>query len=161
MIVSHICELFPLKLHVTQPSKWPHARPASFWCGTRSKMAVRDIGVLGQFSQTLSDLLISQSSQFTLFIGDFNVNWFNSLKRRSLYNLFTRDHKYRQLETCCTTNNKTLIDLIFTNIQHKKVTHTRNKFYRSRISLCPYWKFYCNITMAEEYLRPTFSWLIT
>ena len=49
MIVSHICELFPLKLHVTRPSKWPHARPASFWCGTRSKMAVRDIGVLDNY----------------------------------------------------------------------------------------------------------------
>ena len=76
---------------------------------------------LTQLCQTLSDILISQSSQFNVFIGDFNVNWFSSSERSSLDNLFIRDYEYRQLVSCYTTDNITCIDHIFTNIQHIKV----------------------------------------
>ena len=46
-----------------------------------------------------------------------------------------RDHKYRQLVTCCTTDNKTCIDLIFTNIQHIKV-HILETYFTDHKSVC-------------------------
>lgn len=37
---------------------------------------------------------MSQSSQFNVFMGDFNVNLLNNRDKMCLYNLFTRDHGY-------------------------------------------------------------------
>ena len=53
--------------------------------------------------EALSQLLISLSSQFNIFIGDFNINWFDEINRRPLYNFFINDNNYRQLVSNVTT----------------------------------------------------------
>ena len=55
--------------------------------------------------ETLSQLLISLSSYFNIFIGDFNINWFDEIFRRPLYNFFINDNNYRQLVFSFTTDN--------------------------------------------------------
>ena len=62
-------------------------------------------------------------TQLNIFIGDFNVNWFNTLQRALLYNLFIRDSDYRQLVTCCTTDSKTCIDHIYTNLPELQISN--------------------------------------
>ena len=52
-------------------------------------------------------VLISSTSQFNIFIGDFNINWFDEINRRPLYNFFTNDNNYRQLVSSATTDNQT------------------------------------------------------
>ena len=66
--------------------------------------------------EALSQLLISLSSHFNIFIGDFNINWFDAIIRRPLYNFFINDNNYRQLVISFTTDNQTLIDHIYTNL---------------------------------------------
>jgi len=61
------------------------------------------------------------STQHNIFIGDFNVNWFNESQRTTLYNLFVRDNNYRQLVSSYTTDNKTCIDHIYTNLPKSQV----------------------------------------
>ena len=46
--------------------------------------------------EALSQILISLSSQFNIFIGDFDINWFDEIDRRPLYNFFINDNNYRQ-----------------------------------------------------------------
>ena len=50
---------------------------------------------LQQLLEALSQVLISSTSQFNIFIGDFNINWFNKIIRRLLYNFFVNDNNYR------------------------------------------------------------------
>ena len=69
-----------------------------------------------QLCITLEDLLHEQTTELKVFIGDFNVNWLNLSDRAPLYNLFVRDNQYRQLMSCYTTDNKTCIDHIYTNL---------------------------------------------
>ena len=69
-----------------------------------------------QMCHALSELLMSQSSQFNVFMGDFNVNLLNNRDKMCLYNLFTRDHGYEELVSCYTTDNRTCLDHIYTNI---------------------------------------------
>lgn len=64
----------------------------------------------------IKDTLNSLPTQFNIFIGDFNVNWFSDSQRTPLYNLFIRDNNYRQLVSCSTTDNNTCIDHIYTNL---------------------------------------------
>jgi len=92
---------------------------------------------LTQMCHALSDILISHSSQFNVFIGDFNINWLNNSERISLYNLFIRDHRYIQLVTEYTTDNKTCIDQIYTNIPigHVKV-HTLETYFTDHKAIC-------------------------
>ena len=53
-----------------------------------------------------------------IIFGDFNINWLVETERRPKYNLLVRDEHYKQLISTYTTDNKTLIDHIFTNITH-------------------------------------------
>ena len=57
-------------------------------------------------------------SLLSLILGDFNINWLVETERRPLYNLLVRDNGYKQLISSYTTDNKTLIDHIYTNILH-------------------------------------------
>lgn len=61
------------------------------------------------------------SLQYKVIIGDFNVNWMNEVERRPLYNLFTQQN-YKQLISQYTTDNRTIIDHIYTNISDFHVT---------------------------------------
>ena len=65
---------------------------------------------------SLIEVLQSMSSQYHVIIGDFNVNWMNELERRLLHNLFVTEQKYKQLISHYTTDNRTVIDHIYTNI---------------------------------------------
>ena len=64
---------------------------------------------------SLIEILQNMSSQFNVIIGDFNVNWMNEVQRRPLYNLFVQQN-YKQLISQYTTDNRTIIDHIYTNI---------------------------------------------
>lgn len=64
----------------------------------------------------LSNVLFSQALQLNVLIGDFNIDWLENAERTSLYNLFVRDHGYKQLVSSYTTDNKTCIDHVYTNI---------------------------------------------
>lgn len=64
----------------------------------------------------LSNVLFSQASQLNVFIGVFNIDWLENAERTSLYNLFVRDHGYKQLVSSYTTDNKTCIDNVYNNI---------------------------------------------
>ena len=72
--------------------------------------------------EALSQLLISLSSCFNIFIGDFNINWFDEIIRRPLYNFFINDNNYRQLVSSFTTDNQTLIDHIYTNLPESEAS---------------------------------------
>ena len=61
------------------------------------------------------EILQNMSSEFKVIIGDFNVNWMNEVQRRPLYNLFVQQN-YKQLISQYTTDNRTIIDHIYTNI---------------------------------------------
>ena len=65
---------------------------------------------------SLIDLLQDMPSRCNVIIGDFNVNWMNELERRLLHNLFVTERKYKQLISHYTTDNRTVIDHIYTNI---------------------------------------------
>ena len=51
---------------------------------------------LQQLLEALSQVPISSTSQLNIFIGDFNINWFDEINRKPLYNFFTNDNNYRQ-----------------------------------------------------------------
>ena len=72
---------------------------------------------ISNMCRALQHILAQLSTQFNIFIGDFNINYLvdNTLKR-SLYNLFVRDHNYRQLVSCYTTDYRTVIDHTLTKI---------------------------------------------
>lgn len=70
-----------------------------------------------QLCVALDEILnLPSMTQLKILIGDFNVNWLNHLERTAVYNLLVRDNQYRQLISCYTTDNKTCIDHIYTNL---------------------------------------------
>ena len=76
-----------------------------------------------QMCNAIKDVLHTLPTKSNLFIGDFNVNWLNSLQRMSLYNLFIRDNDYRQVVACSTTDSHTCIDHIYTNLPDSQVSY--------------------------------------
>ena len=70
----------------------------------------------------LSELLTSESSKRNVFMGDFNVNCLlNNKEKQCLHNLFIRDNSYKQLVSCYTTDNRTCIDHIYTNLPMSQI----------------------------------------
>lgn len=68
-----------------------------------------------QVNMVLTELLDLFASQQCIFVGEFNVDWFNETQRMPLLGLFER-HNYQQIETNPTTDNKTCIDRVYTNL---------------------------------------------
>ena len=64
---------------------------------------------------------------YCIFIGDFNVNWLIQKDKTPLHNLFVRDHNYRQLISCYTTDNRTTIDHIYTNLPESEVCNLQGE----------------------------------
>ncbi|CAB4032889.1 Hypothetical predicted protein [Paramuricea clavata] len=58
-----------------------------------------------------------------IVIGDFNVNWMVESERQSLYNFMVLENSYRQMISSFTTDNRTLIDYIYTNLIENEI-HT-------------------------------------
>ena len=61
------------------------------------------------------------SSSQNVIIGDFNINWALESTRQSLYNLMISEKNYRQLISGFTTDSRTLIDHLYTNLIKEKV----------------------------------------
>jgi endonuclease/exonuclease/phosphatase (EEP) superfamily protein YafD len=74
-----------------------------------------------QLCHTLRGILSSLPTSHNIFIGDFNLNWLNKQERRPLYNLFVQQFGYKQLVSCYTTDNKTCIDHIYSNLSDSNV----------------------------------------
>ena len=64
----------------------------------------------------LATILDENSSSQNIVMGDLNVNWLVESDRQSLYNLMVIENSYEQLISSLTTDNRTLIDLLFTNL---------------------------------------------
>ena len=70
-----------------------------------------------QLCQAIAEILSSiMPDNNIIILGDFNVNWLVEIERRPLCNLLVRDKHYKQLMSTYTTDNKTVIDHIYTNI---------------------------------------------
>ena len=51
-----------------------------------------------------------------IILGDFNINWLVETERRPLFNLLVRDKHFKQWISTYATDNNTVIDHIYTNI---------------------------------------------
>ena len=69
-----------------------------------------------QLCEAITEVLNNISLDNNIITGDFNINWLIETDRRPLYNLLVRDKHYKQLISTDTTDNNTVIDLIYTNI---------------------------------------------
>ena len=63
----------------------------------------------------LSELLDQPLLHTNIFIGDFNVNRCNETERAPLHDIFARNN-YRQLVSCCSTDNKTCVGHVYANL---------------------------------------------
>ena len=71
-----------------------------------------------QLCQAIAETLNSITPDDNVIIlGDFNINWLVETERTPLFNLLVRDKHYKPLISTYTTDNKTLIDHIYTNIK--------------------------------------------
>ena len=71
-------------------------------------------------------------------MGDFNINWFNEIIRRPLYNFFINDNNYRQLVSSFTTDNQTLVDHIYTNLPESEASsHILETYFADHKAVCP------------------------
>lgn len=71
-----------------------------------------------QLCQAMTETLNGISPDNNIILGDLNINWLVETERRPIYNLLVRDNGYKQFISSYTTDNKTLIDHIYTNILH-------------------------------------------
>lgn len=90
-----------------------------------------------QLCQAMTETLNGISPDNNIILGDLNINWLVETERRPIYNLLVRDNGYKQFISSYTTDNKTLIDHIYTNILHLDYTVwcCGNIFHRSQGSL--------------------------
>ena len=90
-----------------------------------------------QMCVALIGLLTLDISGFKVFIGDFNINWLNEKDKIPLYNLFIRDHSYRQLVSCSTTDNRTTIDHVYTNLPESQIhVHILETYFSDHKAIC-------------------------
>ncbi|CAB3978452.1 Hypothetical predicted protein [Paramuricea clavata] len=76
---------------------------------------------ISRLLSSLRSVLDEDSSAQNIIIGDFNVNWMVESDRQSLYNLMVVQNHYRQLITGFTTDNRTLIDHLYTNLFEEEI----------------------------------------
>ena len=69
----------------------------------------------------LRTILDENYSSQNIIVGDFNVNWMVESHRQSLYNLMVMENDYTQLITNFTTDSKTLIDHVYTNLIEESI----------------------------------------
>ena len=74
-----------------------------------------------QLCLAMSEVLNSISQDDIIILGDFNINWLIETERRPLHNLLVRDKHYKQLISSYTTDYKTVLDHIYTNVSHLHV----------------------------------------
>ena len=61
------------------------------------------------------------SSSQNVIIGDFSINWAQESTRQSLYNLMIKEKNFRQLISGFTTDNRTIIDHLYTDLIKEKI----------------------------------------
>ena len=61
------------------------------------------------------------SSSQNVIIGDFSINWTQESTRQSLYNLMIKEKNFRQLISGFTTDNRTIIDHLYTDLIEEKI----------------------------------------
>lgn len=102
-----------------------------------------------QLCAALQSILDSLQTELNLFIGDFNINWFNVANHLPLYNFFLNDHGYRQLVKCTTTDNNTCIDHIYTNLPESQITfQILETYFSDHKGICAilnYFWIYCRL----------------
>jgi ATP-dependent DNA helicase PIF1 len=90
-----------------------------------------------QLLAALSEVFMLCTSQFNIFIGDFNVNWLDEANRSPLYNFFINENNYRQLVDSFTTDNNTLIDHIYTNLPESQAkSHILETYFSDHKAVC-------------------------
>ena len=92
---------------------------------------------LRQLCAALTQVLSHSTTSYNVFIGDFNINWLNETDRFSLYNLLITEHNYRQLVSCYTTDSRTSIDHVYTNLpQSQTQLHVLETYFSDHKSIC-------------------------
>ena len=66
-------------------------------------------------------ILDEDTSSQNIIIGDFNVNWMVGSERQSLHNVMVVENGYKQLISSLTTDNRTLIDHLYTNLSQEEI----------------------------------------
>jgi hypothetical protein len=90
-----------------------------------------------QLCAALDEFLSFCTSQFNIFIGDFNINWLDEANRGPLYRFFINDRNYAQFVSNVTTDNQTLIDHIFSNLPESQVTsHILETYFSDHKAVC-------------------------
>ena len=90
-----------------------------------------------QLCAALTQVLSHSTTSYNVFIGDFNINWLNETDRFSLYNLLITEHNYRQLVSCYTTDSRTSIDHVYTNLpQSQTQLHVLETYFSDHKSIC-------------------------
>ena len=74
---------------------------------------------VSRLCSALVDIIAQDTSEQNIIIGDLNIDWMVEPQRQSLYYIMVTDNCYRQLISTCTTDNKTTIDHIYTDITSK------------------------------------------
>ena len=71
------------------------------------------------------------------FYWRFYINWLNETGRVPLYNLFITENNYRQLVSLYTTDNKTAIDHIYTNLPESQAKlHLLETYFSDHKAIC-------------------------
>lgn len=103
-----------LEITIMKVVSLPHTTVMGIYCSP--KVPIREM------CASLREVLtLHVCSEFNVIMGDFNINWLNEKDRTPLYNLFIREHNYRQLVSCYTTDNRTCIDHIYTNLPESQI----------------------------------------
>lgn len=90
-----------------------------------------------QLCIALRQVLLHTTTQYNIFLGDFNVNWLNQTDRVPLYNLFITENNYRQLVSLYTTDSKTAIDHIYTNLPESQAKlHLLETYFSDHKTIC-------------------------
>ena len=90
-----------------------------------------------QLCIALRQVLLHTTTQYNIFLGDFNVNWLNETDRVPLYYLFITENNYRQLVSLYTTDNKTAIDHTYTNLPESQAKlHLLETYFSHHKAIC-------------------------
>lgn len=77
---------------------------------------------MGHLLQALRELLsIMSTEHFHIILGDFNIDFNNDVQNSSIHNHMMVTCGYKQLISGYTTDNRTMIDHIYTNLNESRV----------------------------------------
>ena len=84
----------------------------------------------------LCTILGQHSSSQNVIIRDFSINWAQESARQSLYNLMIKEKNFRQLIFGFTTDNRTIIDHLYTDlIEENLCMYSRELLQRSQSNM--------------------------